>query len=889
MLRSMITMIGLTLAVLAQAALAQQPAPSVWVENVVVPEGTPSVNVEVSFMATPAQQATQFEIHYDTTFLTADISSTCPMPASMGCSEGVPGTIIFASGFFGGGGLPNFVGDIVFNLAPMTPIGTYPLVIMNELHLEGGVGIPSAGSQNGSIEVQDVPAPVFQLNHDGGGAGNTIDFGTDDLPGPAMFTVNASVENIGNDPMNNLDGSCGLTNTAGGVFTISPDPVPFDLPPGATAPFTMDCATDVPGTYNGELTCTHDGASSPDVFALVCTELPTPTYGDSFSPPLTMMGTQGNADPGVSHVIDNDLGEAGSTLTGTCGLSGDPQISISGSAAFSVLQGATDTVDLTCSAAAQGLYTSTLTCTPDPSASNAMPFMYPVSCDIGPPDPGTWGSTPPSGGNVDLTPAGPVVEGTDLTNAGQLLVRNAGDPGDADLTYSCDIIAGSPEITQNPSPSAGTLVAGDPDTVINYSCDTTNDGSFLANVQCGWTNSVEGLMGTEDYTVTCDVRDPFIDVVETPPSGTPQSAQDLMPGDSTTFSFLFEEIVNEGGDGSVDTCSLTGDASFAITAPGSFPQPVPSGGSLQVDVEWNDPGAGDTFTSTLNCTVTDNPDGGEPDVTDVSWPLEVTVIGRNATFLVTKDFDDDNPAGVFVSLECNTGLPLQQFAIIHDPDAGFNLEPGDFTFVEFVVVDFEPGTMDCDIEEVVPVGYEGSYFADFGDDGIAASVFDDEFGCHYEGIESADFICEITNTLQPVDVIVNKEWIDENPQFQLPTWVDVTLFCNVPINLVLGAEQTSSDIYSSSQFVQPGFPGLWQVFPHWDGSTFCFATEEDEAGVIQDESDCENIPLAPGQGGECTLVNTRLFAGIPTLSQYGLILMALLMLGVGLVAFRRYG
>ena len=43
-----------------------------------------------------------------------------------------------------------------------------------------------------------------------------------------------------------------------------------------------------------------------------------------------------------------------------------------------------------------------------------------------------------------------------------------------------------------------------------------------------------------------------------------------------------------------------------------------------------------------------------------------------------------------------------------------------------------------------------------------------------------------------------------------------------------------------------------------------------------------------GRGGECTVVKTRLYAGIPTLSQYGLLLMALLMLGVGLVGFRRY-
>jgi hypothetical protein len=77
------------------------------------------------------------------------------------------------------------------------------------------------------------------------------------------------------------------------------------------------------------------------------------------------------------------------------------------------------------------------------------------------------------------------------------------------------------------------------------------------------------------------------------------------------------------------------------------------------------------------------------------------------------------------------------------------------------------------------------------------------------------------------------------------------------------------------------------VLPHWDGTSYCYATEEPEAGVIQDVSDCEFIPLAPGMGGECTIVNTRLFAGIPTLNRIGMIVLILLVLGMGLLTVRR--
>jgi hypothetical protein len=891
-LTKVLALFGLVFAASAQVAMAQ---PSVVVENEVVAIGTPSVLVDVTFTPVAGNTvAGSFQITYNPTDLSVNVTNCAPVVAWSCTNNAVMGIISFASTPDFTGNLPGFTGTLDFDLTAAS-IGTYPLNVINENYADlGGGSLPPMGTMNGSIDIQDVPAPIFQLTHDGGGAGNTIDFGTDNTPGGINSTVNATVENIGNDDMNNLAGNCDITDDAGGVYTMAPDPAPFDLAPMATEGFMMNCSTDAPGTYNGVLTCTHNAASSPDVFNLVCTELPTPTYdstpGDG-NPLPPMNGNEGNGNE-MSALLVANIGEMGSTLTGSCGLSGSPEITFDGTNMFMVAEGGSMNIGVQCSDANEGVFASTLTCTADPSASNAGMFTYAVDCTMGPPDPGMWGSTPAPGGDVDLTPGDPVVVGTDLTNAGQLLVRNAGMVGDENIDYTCDIVGGATEITQDPSPSAGSLVAGDPDTVINYSCDTSAAGNFVANVECVWTAPLEGVGGTENYTASCDVRDPFIDVTETPPSGTPQMAE-LMPGENTTFSFTFNEIVGEGGDGSVDTCTLATGTDFAITAPGAFPLTVPSGGSAQVDVTFTDPGVGDTFTDTLNCTVTDNPDGGEPEQTMVSWPLEVTVVGRNAVFRVTKDFDDDNPAGVTVTLECNTGLPLQQSAVIHDPDAGLNLNPGDFTFVDFVIVDFEPGAMDCDVTEVVPFGYTESYFADVGANGVAGSVFADDDGCHYEAVESADFICEITNELDIVPVTVYKEWIDDHPEYNLPTFAEITLWCNAPIYyLVAEAEQASGQMeggyYSASQYIQPGFPGNFGVYPDWDGSTHCFVTETPEAGVEQDLSDCEFIPLAPGQGGECTVVNTRLFAGIPTLSQYGLILMALLMLGVGLIGFKRY-
>lgn len=259
-----------------------------------------------------------------------------------------------------------------------------------------------------------------------------------------------------------------------------------------------------------------------------------------------------------------------------------------------------------------------------------------------------------------------------------------------------------------------------------------------------------------------------------------------------------------------------------------------------------------------------------------------------ATFNVTKDFSDNNPEAVRVVIECNTGLPLMQEAEVSE----FG---NPFTVISFIVQSYEVGALNCEVfEDPVPAGYEPDHEADEDPvDAIAASVTDDDVGCYYDGIQTGNFYCDITDTLLPVEVVVNKEWIDENPGFNNPTWVEITFSCNAPIvdDCESGQEGGcgfAGDEDSVEAYIDPNYPGVFSVLPHWDGSTVCSATEEPEAGVIQDQDDCASIPLAPGQGGECTIVNTRFYEGIPTLSQYGLMILSLLMLGVGMIAFRRF-
>jgi hypothetical protein len=58
---------------------------------------------------------------------------------------------------------------------------------------------------------------------------------------------------------------------------------------------------------------------------------------------------------------------------------------------------------------------------------------------------------------------------------------------------------------------------------------------------------------------------------------------------------------------------------------------------------------------------------------------------------------------------------------------------------------------------------------------------------------------------------------------------------------------------------------------------------------VESTNSCGGSILAkPGVDASCDFTNTVFFESIPTLSQYGLAIMALLMLGVGFVGFRRF-
>ena len=274
-----------------------------------------------------------------------------------------------------------------------------------------------------------------------------------------------------------------------------------------------------------------------------------------------------------------------------------------------------------------------------------------------------------------------------------------------------------------------------------------------------------------------------------------------------------------------------------------------------------------SYLTTGTCTVTADQagDGNYNPAPQVSLDITVGGSGGNANvanFNVTKSFDDGNTASVEVTLTCNTGIPLQQ---------SFMIAGGDPVGVTFVVAGFEEDIMDCEATETgSPNGYSVTYDS-----------------CSWTGVNSADTnVCVINNTVDDVTFRVNKVWDINTDGSDIDTSADITVTCNSPITNNGAVEDNGTWSYTEATF---GTDHVDAVVTPMLPFTTCSATESGIIGsAVDSDNQCSGIVLSAGNGNDCTITNTVFFEGIPTLSQYGMAILALLMLGVGMVGFRRF-
>ena len=330
--------------------------------------------------------------------------------------------------------------------------------------------------------------------------------------------------------------------------------------------------------------------------------VPTPATGVSLSV------IQNAADPSMDVNISN-IGEATSTLTGTCTKTADPDtaFNISGDTNFSVVQGAAaDVVTVSCdSAAGLGLHTGSMSCTHDGSTA-ASPAVYALSCNI------TEG--PQSAYSDSLAPnpmALAAAQEGDADPTGTLTVTNIGDDTTT-LAGACTYTGDSEISIANGAFSLGQNASQ----LATVSCDASAEGSYSGTISCA--HDAGNTRSPVTHAATCVVGPPGPAIYASSPAA--GSTIDMTPGDKppagTAVADMLLGISNAATDTNdrdleLLTCGYTGDSEITATAPGSTTLAPTVGTSVTFSCDSTTAGA---YTGTYSCEY-DESGNNEPDGT----------------------------------------------------------------------------------------------------------------------------------------------------------------------------------------------------------------------------------------------------------------------------------
>jgi hypothetical protein len=232
---------------------------------------------------------------------------------------------------------------------------------------------------------------------------------------------------------------------------------------------------------------------------------------------------------------------------------------------------------------------------------------------------------------------------------------------------------------------------------------------------------------------------------------------------------------------------------------------------------------------------------------------------------------------VDVTLTCNGGLPLQQ---------EFTISPGNP--VNFTLTNVGADPVRCEVTETdSPAGYVSSFW---NHDEISAT------SCVFETVHGGNvYACEITNSPDKFDFVVVFEWDDSAAGATGSVYVELecenvwengtltTLYANYVVSATNDRTYTWADVGIANDMVDNDGKPI--------NVTTCHAGPDPVDGI--DDSSVEvtscstTVEIDDDEVG-CTIVGSRFFEGIPTLSHYGMAIMALLMLGLGFVGMRRF-
>ena len=209
-----------------------------------------------------------------------------------------------------------------------------------------------------------------------------------------------------------------------------------------------------------------------------------------------------------------------------------------------------------------------------------------------------------------------------------------------------------------------------------------------------------------------------------------------------------------------------------------------------------------------------------------------------------------------MSLVCNGGLPLNQTAPIGTT----------FTVTEISVGD----VCTVDLAGSLTDGYEVDYFVCTNGGTVT------DTGCSFTMGDTADtFQTQVWVAESPADFNVMVDWeISDDADLGVGEGAMLSVYCDSTTVMVPAGP--------NDEIVNPVVSGVAV-----GESCTAMVVDAGSAVDVSPES-CTQTATLDGGDLNCQFTATAFYEGIPTLSQYGMAIMALLMLGVGFVGFRRF-
>lgn len=212
-----------------------------------------------------------------------------------------------------------------------------------------------------------------------------------------------------------------------------------------------------------------------------------------------------------------------------------------------------------------------------------------------------------------------------------------GDTGSTGTTLTGTCSLTGPDAQISLTGGAFSVAQGSAGAVVAVACDASAQGSYTNTVSCAHNGtyacdySVDGgdTSASANYLVHCGVRAAESEIDVTPGPGSVLNIVAPMNGTGTA-TLTFSEILDEGVDATVNSCSLDEGTDFVILT--VFPLTVPAGGFVQVQVQGTDPADGSLgATDAMVCRVTDS-NGTISGVWDIVLTVQTAAIPTLSTW-----------------------------------------------------------------------------------------------------------------------------------------------------------------------------------------------------------------------------------------------------------------